>query len=134
MTRRKLEASTADAMDNRGQLLLAYLSAHERKLTDLLEIMESEGDIKALQTWCYDYLRSYPIEHAPTDDKDWSDLSTDEIMVRIENDHNRLIDLYRHLRDQVDTDPAQALVDELLSLEQHDAMAISQGANRLNDL
>lgn len=130
----QLASSSADSGDNeRLRLLLAYLSAHEKKLSDLLELMEADGDLKALQTHCYDYLDESPYKPHPEADVPWTALTPEEIMQRIEHDHNQLIALYRHLRGQVDRIAAQVLLDELIALEEHDAMLIAQGANRLND-
>jgi hypothetical protein len=48
----------------RGQLLLHYLSAHEIRLSETLHRFEHAADadsLKALHTWCYDYLHSTPL-------------------------------------------------------------------------
>lgn len=46
----------------------------------------------------------------PAQDASWTGLDPADIMVRIEHEHNQLI-----------------------ALEEHEAMSIAQGANRLND-
>ncbi len=130
-----LEASVGEAEDERARLLLSYLADHERKLTELLDVMESDGDRKALHTWCYDFLDSYALERESEDDSPpWSELSTTDITLRIVKDHNNLLELYRHLHTLVDTDSARALVGELIALEEHEAMRVAHGANRLNDI
>lgn len=130
----QLESSSATTLDNeRVQLLLSYLSAHEQKLSDLLDLMEETGDVKALHTWCYDFLDASPIKPHPAAEESWSGLGADEIMKRIGHEHAQLIALYRHLRDQVERVAAQELLDELIALEEHDAMQVAQGVNRLHD-
>lgn len=126
-------SNSLPAGDERAKLLLSYLSVHESRLTEMLEFLEESGDLKALNTHCYDYLDKSPFKPHPAQDASWAGLDPADIMVRIEHEHNQLIALYRHLRGQVDRSAAQEMLDQLIALEEHEAMSIAQGANRLND-
>ena len=48
--------------------------------------------------------------------------------------HDQVIALYRYLEGRADTPEARDLVRELLKLEEHEAMRLSQQINRARDL
>jgi hypothetical protein len=129
-----LQHCSEHALIERGQMLLQYLADHETRLSDVLQGFEQSGDTKALNTWCYDYLEHYPIEPHSDCDRPFAELSTHQIMQRLEQEHSQIIALYKHLRERVEAPSATELVDQLISLEVHEAMRASQSANRLEDL
>lgn len=133
LSARLASSSATPPNDERARLLLSYLATHERKLSELLEHVEAAGDLGALNTFCYDYLDASPLEAHSVTETSWAGLDPAEILLRIEREHEQLIALYRHLRGQVDGVAAQELLDELISLERHEAMQVAQGANRLQD-
>jgi hypothetical protein len=122
---------------DRGQLLLHYLSAHEIRLSETLNRFEHAADadsLKALHIWCYNYLEQYPVKSNPNCDRPFTELSTLEIMQRLEHEHAQIITLYKHLRSRVETPAAQDYMDQLISLEEHEGMRMLQRANRLDGL
>ena len=82
----------------RSQLLLNYLSEHEKKLAYVVREFEQMGNEHALNTWCYEYLDKHPIIHHEYCDAPFSELSSREIMEVIIHQHKQVIDLYRYLR------------------------------------
>jgi dTDP-4-amino-4,6-dideoxygalactose transaminase len=125
------------ALLEKGQMLLHYLSEHEQRLTETLKRFEHATDadsLKALHTWCYDYLKQHPVKSHPDCDGAYAELSTQEIMQQVEHEHAQIIALYKHLRGHVETPTAQDFIDQLISLEEHEGMRMSQSANRLDDL
>ncbi len=118
----------------RAKLLLDYLSDHEKKLVEVLDGFRDSADEKALGTWCYEYLDKHPIVRHEKCDKPFAEMDADEIITEITHQHGQVIELYRDLRGRDAALSWQQLVDQLLSLEEHEAMRMSQAANRLHDL
>jgi len=118
----------------RAKLLLDYLSDHEQKLVEVLDGFLDSADEKALSTWCYEYLDKHPIVHHEKCDKPFAEMSADEIITEITRQHGQIIELYRYLRGRDAALSWQELLDQLVSLEEHEAMRMSQAANRLHDL
>jgi hypothetical protein len=123
-----LQQSKEHGLLDRGQLLLHYLSAHEIRLSETLNRFEHAADadsLKALHTWCYDYLEQHPVKSHPDYDRPFTELSTPEIMQRLEHEHAQIIMLYKHLRGNVETPSAQDYMDQLISLEEHEGMLLN---------
>ncbi|MDZ7782171.1 MAG: ATPase [Halioglobus sp.] len=131
---RRLAASISGSEKERLRMLMRYLADHERGLIAVLDKFQEHGELSALNTWCYDYLESWPIEKHPQFDKPFVQMDTGELVGAIEHEHNQIVALYRHIREQVDSASAQELMDELISLEEHSAMQAVQSANRFEDL
>lgn len=124
------DASTIE----RGRMLLDYLAVHERKLAETVEGFRTQSDKGALHTLCYDYLQRYPVKPHPDCDMPFAEMTPEQVMQQIEHEHGQIIDLYKHLRSRVDAISAVELIDELISLEEHQAMQMSHTANRFHDL
>jgi hypothetical protein len=52
----------------------------------------------------------------------------------ISDQHQQVIELYRYLYLRADIPSAKELLENLKSLEEHESMLMSQGANRLSDM
>lgn len=118
----------------RAKLLLDYLSIHEQKLTQVLESFEESASINALNTWCYEFLDKQPIVRSDQGDKPFSTMNAEEIINETLHQHQQVIELYRYLHSRAETPSAQELLSQLTSLEEHEAMVMAQGANRLQDV
>ncbi len=118
----------------RAKLLLDYLSAHEQKLVEVLDGFRETADVKALNTWCLEYLDKNPIVRHELCDKPFAEMNADEIITEIIHQHGQVIELYRYLRGRDAAPSCWELLDQLLSLEEHEAMRMAQAANRLHDL
>jgi DNA integrity scanning protein DisA with diadenylate cyclase activity len=118
----------------RAKLLLDYLAQHEQRLTKVIMKFEKTASSNALNTWCYEYLDKHPIVKHKHTDAPFSDLNTLQITEIVIHMHQQVITLYRDLAAQTVVNSAHDLLEELLSLEEHEAMRMSQSANRLEDM
>jgi len=119
---------------DRAKLLLGYLEAHESKLALVLGQFEKKVSSNALNTWCYEFLNKHPITQHEYCDAPFAQLDAVQIMALIVDQHHQIIELYRYLFSRADNPSAKELLKNLKSLEEHEVMVMSQGANRLNDL
>lgn len=118
----------------RADLLLDYLAKHEHRLAGLVAAFEDRAETRALNTWCYDYMDKNPILHSTDCDAPFAELDAGKIMDVVADQHQQVIELYRYLYARADTDPTRELMEEVKELEEHEAMQMTQGANRLQDL
>lgn len=118
----------------RAKMVLGYLADHEKMLSKVIEEYSESASANALNTWCYDYLENYPIDSQTSVDKALDELDVQGVVGEVERRHNQIIGLYKHLLEQVETPSAVDLVKQLVDLEQHEAMRISQSTNRFQDL
>lgn len=120
--------------NERSGLLLDFLTQHETRLAELVSRFEESADEKALRSWCYEYFEKNPQWLQPVSDLDLDRLDIQSLMARIIDQHNRVIELYRYLHSQEGAPSAKALLQNLIELEQHEAMQMAMGSNRLNDI
>ncbi len=118
----------------RGKLLLNYLADHEQQLKNTIDRVVSDSDIKALNTWCYEYFQKNQVITHKHCDKPYANMTPEEVMQEVTSLHNQIIDVYRQLSDQFESPSAMVLINEMLALEQHEAMRLVQGSNRLTDV
>jgi len=118
----------------REKMLLAYLAKHESELASVVNNFEKTANINGLNTWCYEFMDKHPIVQYRHGNVPFSGLSATDIMTVIVDQHQQIIDLYRHLLSQVDISSAKELLESVKSLEEREAMKVSQGVNRLSDL
>lgn len=130
----KLEACEQDETAERGKMVLGYLAQHEKDLSKLLKEYSQSASENALNTWCYDYLQNYSIDEETSGDKPLEMLTVTEITAEVERRHNGVIALYKHLLDRVDIPAAVELMQELVNLEEHEAMRMAQSTNRFQDM
>ena len=131
---RCLQHCADNNQDERARMLLMYLVTHEDKLAKVVARFEEWGDSHALNTWCYEFLDKHPIVQHQHCDAPFAKLNAEQIMAVIIEQHQQVIELYRYLFSRADIPSAQELLAGLKSLEEHEAMQMSQSANRLNDL
>ncbi len=129
-----LQQSSIETANTRIQLLLSYLADHEHKLAHVMDQFEKTGSKNALDTWCYEYLDKTPIIKSKLDAHLFDDIDEDQVMVVIADQHRQVTDLYRYLLSRADIPAAKELLQSLVALEEHEAMLMSQAANRLHDI
>lgn len=118
----------------RCRMLLHYLAEHEKRLAKVIGSFEKTAKIRVLNTWVREYVEREPALSDARRALDFTSLNTDEIMQIVERQHTEIIGLYRHLQSRVDTESAAALLQEVISLEEHEAFRMTHSANRLEDL
>jgi hypothetical protein len=121
-------------IDERAQMLLNYLSDHEKSLTKVISGFETSGDEHALNTWCYEYIQKHPIIRHVHCDAPFAELDAKQIMEVIADQHQQVIELYRHLASQAVIPSAIELLKTLRSLEEHESMRMTHTANRFDDM
>lgn len=127
-------AQCADQQSSeRVRLLLEYLSQHERHLSELFEGFEAQSELKALNTWCYEYLDKKPIQLISEQDTPLNQASTQEVMRTIAAQHDQITSLYRYLLARANIPSNIELLERLLALEEHEVMRMVQSANRWED-
>ncbi|WP_163560254.1 ATPase [Halomonas sp. NO4] len=120
--------------ETRAKWLLEYLADHEATLEQTIANFERQADPKALHTWVYDYLSHTPITPHQACRAPYAEMSFDAICQAIFALHDEVIELYRYLEGRAEIPEARELVRELLRLEEHEAMRLSQQTNRARDL
>ena len=129
-----LNAGAAQHEQELAKMLLSYLADHETALEKIIDGFEHRADAKALNTWVYDYLNNDPIDPKRKSNADFSDMSFDEICLSVFDVHNQAIDLYRELLGRADIPEAQELLQDLLSIEEHETMRLAMQTNRMRDM
>ncbi len=120
--------------ETRAQMVLSYLAEHESFLQKVIQGFEASGDVKALNTWCYEYVNRHPVVQHEHCDAPFGSLSVTEIMDVIVDQHNQLIELYRYLYSRADRPSMQELLQSLVSLEEHELGRMVQSVNRISDI
>ncbi|SBR51581.1 MULTISPECIES: hypothetical protein [unclassified Halomonas] len=127
----KLGKAASYQQKEKVHMLLDYLSLHERELSRTLKLSKNDAQAAAINTWCIDYFDKHTFA---LEDVDYVNMTFSEIMRSIVTIHNNIIDLYRYLALRTEAVEAKALLNNILFLEQHEAMRIVRDAEELEDL
>ncbi|WP_417533133.1 ATPase [Marinobacterium stanieri] len=120
--------------DERAGLLLDFLEQHENRLAQVVSRFEESASDQALHTWCYEYFEKNPVLLEQIDGTDYDTADIQSVMSRIIDQHNQVIELYRYLHAQAGAASAKELLQSLITLEEHEAMQMVMGNNRLQDV
>jgi len=120
--------------DERASALLDYLSSHETILEKAVREFEKQADPKALNTRMYDYLNHKPIRASAASYTHYASMSFQDIAREIFQFHDQVMDLYDSLIGKAEIPEAKALLEDLLSLEEHEAMRLSSQISRMDDI
>lgn len=118
----------------KGRFLLDYLAGHEAQLEKMVQAFEQQADPKLLHTYIYDYLSHKPISTLRSNDKSYADLSFDEICKEVFDYHLQIIELYRDLTAKADIPEANATLQSLLKMEEHEVMRMARESGRMYDI
>jgi hypothetical protein len=129
-----LTESAGENDNERAKLLLNYLADHEQKVSKIIKEFLTTSSDSALNTWCYEYLNKHPILKHTHSNAPFADFDTVQINEAVTHLHQQVIALYEELKAEIVASSAHKLLEEVFSLEQHEAMRISQSANRLEDM
>jgi hypothetical protein len=131
---RCLHESAGQHKDERASALLDYISSHETLLEKAVAEYEKQADPKAMQTRLYDYGVHKPIEKNRTCSTDYSALDFAGIAREIFDFHDQVMALYDSLIGKAEIPEAKSLLEDLKSLEEHEAMRLASQIGRMNDL
>lgn len=129
-----LEDSADDTSSERNQMLLDYLSEHEEKLSKTLETFRETADLRALDTWFYEYTDRHKVIHEDPHEIPFSEMSNHEITGKIGKLHDELVDLYHHLHERAESETAKDVLAQLLDIEESKSKIIVSGAERSQEL
>ncbi|PSF14536.1 MULTISPECIES: ATPase [Marinobacter] len=131
---RCLHESAALNKDERASALLDYISRHEQLLAKAVEEYEKQADSKAMNTRLYDYGVHKPIENERTCDTHYNDLDFAGIAREIFDFHDQVMNLYDNLIGKAEIPEAKTLLEDLKSLEEHEAMRMASQIGRMQDV
>ncbi|WP_417515811.1 ATPase [Marinobacter sp.] len=131
---RCLHESAGKHKNERASALLDYIARHEQLLAEAVTEFEKQADPKVLNTRLYDYLNHKPIKPGQACDTRFATLGFDDIAREIFAFHDQVMDLYDSLIGKAEIEGAKTLLENLLSLEQHEAMRLSSQIGRMSDL
>ncbi|MBK1850744.1 MULTISPECIES: ATPase [unclassified Marinobacter] len=120
--------------NERTSALMDYVASHEAMLAKTVTEFEKQADPKVLQTRLYDYQNHKPLKPGAACDPRFTTMSFDDIAKEIFAFHDQVMDLYKTLIGKAEIEGAKTLLEDLLSLEQHEAMQLSSQIGRMNDL
>lgn len=129
-----LQSGTKHNTSERAVMMLRYLADHEVRLASVLTESEKTASVSALNTWCYEYLDKRSIVQDAFCDPPFRSLEAEEIVGIVMDQHQQVIELYRNLSERADIPEVQELLDSLRSLEEHEAMQMTQSGNRFSDM
>jgi hypothetical protein len=117
----------------RAALLLDYLKDHELALEKAVERYESTAMDGVMNTWFdHNYDSSLPETL-----EEWKSclrcVETEEIVRTAITFHDKLIELYRELRDQASTPSVKELFADLAQMEHNEKLRMVRDATRLED-
>ena len=122
--------SAALNKDERASALLDYVASHETLLEKAVQEFENQADPKALKTRLYDYLNHKPIRASADSYTHYASMSFKDIAKEIFQFHDQVMDLYDSLIGKAEIPEAKSLLEDLLALEEHEAMRLSSQINR----
>lgn len=128
-----MQFSAAQTKGERERMLLGYLVEHENELARMVGRYRENASDTALNTWVSAYMEQYPPVEQPPRQPPFSEMNTAEIMTAVQEQHDRIINIYEHLEDFVQSS-ANELVRDVRNLEEQELLRISQSANRLEDI
>lgn len=129
-----LHESAADNPDERAGALLDYVSQHETLLAKAVTEFEKQADAKAMETRLYDYASHKPIESHRTCDTHYAELDFQGIAREVFDFHDQVMALYDTLIGKAEIPEARSLLEDLKSLEEHEAMLLARQIGRMDDL
>lgn len=118
----------------RLKMLLDYLAHHERELSRVITLTKQHATPAALNTWCYDYFEKYPVKPHEECHGEFSDMDTRQVVATLLAVHEKIIGLYRYLHPRAEVTSSRELLEQLMKLEEHEAMRIARDTARMEDL
>ena len=122
-----------DSVKERAALLLNYLSDHQRLLAESISKYKTDSADNLLTTWSdqcpeLDLPDSVTQLHSALSGK-----STEEIIQKVIEFHDILIDMYKALADKATNTSVKDLFENLSQMERQEAMRTVRDAQRLED-
>jgi hypothetical protein len=129
-----LEESAKISTDERVTLLLGYIYGQEERVSRALQVIQDSAEKSQLETWFYEFSQKHNVIRRDREHKPFSEMTTDEILAEVGEEHNEIVELYRYLYGRAGTTPATELLRELVDLEEYETMRLMQEASRTNEM
>ncbi|TYK65465.1 ATPase [Colwellia echini] len=129
-----LKQSATQNEGERARMMLNYLADHEASLENIIQELENSANEKVLSTWCYDYIEKHSIIEHVDCESFFEELDMPQIMEKIVNHHEQVIELITHIYSRVDIDSAKELLDTIKGVEEDEIKRMVQSANRFSDI
>ncbi|MBF1802333.1 hypothetical protein [Alloalcanivorax profundimaris] len=124
----------AGSRHEKVRMLLDYVHEHETRLNRILESSQKDADPAALNSWAYEFFEKAPVRPHEACAADFKDKDTGEIISAVLAQHNKIIEFYRYMASRAEVPSTQALMTNLLELEQNEARRMARDAGELDDL
>lgn len=131
---KSLHESAALNSNERASALLDYIARHEALLERTVAEFEKQADTKAMKTRTYDFGIHKPIKTQRTSDTHYADLDFEGIEREIFDLHDQIVELYDSLIGKAQIPEAKTLVEELKTLEEHEAQRLARQIGGMEDL
>ncbi|MFE8072470.1 ATPase [Marinobacteraceae bacterium S3BR75-40.1] len=118
----------------RAKYLLEYLSEHEAQLEYIVSEFEHQAAGRVLSTRLYEFIAHHPLKPGKSACEPYGSLSFDEICRLVFDFHDQVIDLYKGLLRKAEIREAADLVQQLLDMEEHEAMRLARQVGSMEDL
>lgn len=120
--------------NERASALMDYVASHETRLANAVVEFEKQADPNVMQTRLYDYQKHTPFTPGVACDPRLTTMSFDDIAREVFAFHDEVMELYKTLIGKAEIEGAKTLLEDLLALEQHEAMQLSSQIGRMADL
>lgn len=120
--------------DERSRMLLAYLGDNEGRIAGMVGGFEAQADLKALDTYVYDYMPHKPVDLDVATDGHYVELDYEEIRGEVFGYHEAVANLYRTLIDRAPIPEAVDVAQKLLTMETNETKLMVQQTARMEDL
>ena len=121
--------------DIRAEMLLGYISNHEKELASIVDGFAHSSSERALNTWVYEFFEKPTVlQHNDECGGLFENLDTRQIMDKVITQHNEIIKLYRQLHANAVVTSTKDLLEQLTSLEENHIRQMVQSANWMDDV
>ena len=120
--------------DERASMLLKYVAAHERVLSESITRFKKDSNVQLMDTWFLEYvgnvpfmIHSPPVSGFPTSDP----AAIIEMTIKA---HQSLIDMYKEFAELAKNSKVKELFEEMLFLENSELKRMVTSMQRMTDL
>lgn len=122
-----------EAPQERMKMLLDYLSRHERQLEATLASYEKDAAVRIRNTW-FQYVPSDTVERTLQNFEIRADGDIDEVISRVLEFDNAILNLYREVISETDQPEVKAVFQNLLDMESGDSQMAVFNLGMLQDI
>ncbi|WAL76949.1 hypothetical protein [Shewanella sp. DAU305] len=120
----------------RSELLLEYISSHEKKMERVIRQFEDNGNSNsnALNTYCRHFYEKTAIPIHLTDEHPFEKMDTDEIAIATLEYHKNIVGLFEYLQNCSSAPSVTEFLSNILSLEEAEKRLLARNMKQIDDL